>query len=178
MKIRPAIYEDAAGIARVHVDTWRTTYAGIVPADFLATLSYEQKTKKWQQILGNSSTNWINLVAETDKGEVVGFTCGGQERDGDEEYLGELGGIYLLKAYQRQGIGCCLVAEIVKYLLKTGYPSMLIWSLAQNPSRFFYEALGGQKVRQKNINIGGSDLVEWGYGWKDLYPLLDKTTHI
>ena len=40
--IRPATLEDAPAIARVHVDTWRTTYAGIVPDEHLAKLSYER----------------------------------------------------------------------------------------------------------------------------------------
>ncbi len=40
--IRPAVAADAAAIARVHVDTWRTTYRGIVPDEHLAKLSYEK----------------------------------------------------------------------------------------------------------------------------------------
>jgi hypothetical protein len=31
MQIREASLPDAAGIARVHVDTWRSAYRGIVP---------------------------------------------------------------------------------------------------------------------------------------------------
>jgi hypothetical protein len=41
--IREAAPADAPGIARVHVDTWRTTYQGIVPDQFLARLSYEAR---------------------------------------------------------------------------------------------------------------------------------------
>jgi hypothetical protein len=47
MIIREAHSTDAFAIAQVQVDSWRTTYAGIVPTDYLATLSYEQQGQFW-----------------------------------------------------------------------------------------------------------------------------------
>ena len=41
MRIRTATVDDASGMARVHVDTWRTAYRDILPASVLSTLSYE-----------------------------------------------------------------------------------------------------------------------------------------
>ncbi|OQA93205.1 MAG: hypothetical protein BWY25_03118 [Chloroflexi bacterium ADurb.Bin222] len=40
--LRPARLEDAPILARVHIDTWRSTYGGIVPAAHLAGLSLER----------------------------------------------------------------------------------------------------------------------------------------
>jgi hypothetical protein len=45
MRVREANPTDAAAIAKVHVDSWRTTYKSIVPDDFLANLSYEEHEK-------------------------------------------------------------------------------------------------------------------------------------
>ena len=39
--IRVAKASDAAAIARVHIDSWRTTYVGIVPQDYLDAYSAE-----------------------------------------------------------------------------------------------------------------------------------------
>jgi hypothetical protein len=47
MILREARPADAAKIARVHVDGWRTTYRGIVPDDYLAALSYEAQERSW-----------------------------------------------------------------------------------------------------------------------------------
>lgn len=44
MKIRNATEQDAPGIARVHVDSWRATYKEILPSEFLASISYEKRT--------------------------------------------------------------------------------------------------------------------------------------
>ncbi len=40
--IRAAGVADARGMAHVLVDGWRTTYAGILPADFLASFDNER----------------------------------------------------------------------------------------------------------------------------------------
>ena len=40
MRIRAAKPADAGSLARVHVDSWRSTYTGILPDEFLAGLSY------------------------------------------------------------------------------------------------------------------------------------------
>jgi hypothetical protein len=42
MIIRSAKLEDATGIAKVRIDTWRTTYRDIVPSEFLNGMSYEE----------------------------------------------------------------------------------------------------------------------------------------
>ncbi len=40
--------EDIKDIAKVHVDSWRTTYRGIVPADYLNSLNYKEFEDKWK----------------------------------------------------------------------------------------------------------------------------------
>lgn len=79
MSVRMATVNDAAAIARVHVDSWRTTYAGIVPDDFLAGLSYASREQRWRELLSGVSVAW---VAEAD-GAVVGFAAGGANREPD-----------------------------------------------------------------------------------------------
>jgi len=44
---------------------------------------------------------------------------------------------------------------------------MLVWVLADNPACRFYEALGGQKVYEKQIERGSTMLNEFAYGWTD-----------
>jgi hypothetical protein len=45
------------------------------------------------------------------------------------------------------------------------------WVLAANPSRAFYAALGGQRVDEKSVTLGGVQLVEVAYGWPDIRGL-------
>ncbi len=46
--------------------------------------------------------------------------------------------------------------------------SMLIWALADNPSRYFYDYIGSKPVREKETEVGETQLKEIGYGWKDI----------
>src|SRR5205085_8837706 len=93
--IREARIEDAPGIAKVHVDSWRTTYAGIVPAEYLANLSYERREQIWKDIL-KSNAEFI-YVAVTGSGQIVGSVSGGPGRQHDPLYKGELYAIHLLQ---------------------------------------------------------------------------------
>ena len=172
VRIREAVPVDAGAIARVHVDTWRTSYAGIVPDEHLAGLSYRDREAVWVQILSRDDPAQCNFVAETDGGEVVGFAGGGPEREGDEVYRGELYAIYLLREHQGRGIGRRLACAVAHGLLSSGFESMLLWVLEDNhPARRFYESLGGEQVGRKTIEVGGAGLIELSYGWRDITGL-------
>lgn len=171
MVLREASLSDASAIAQVHVDTWRTTYRGIVPDAHLAQLSYGRRANGWRQILSQAAAGSFTFVVESEAGEIVGFVNGGKERTGDPVYLGELMAIYLLQAYQGQGIGRRLVRAAAERLHRLGFSSMLVWALADNPACRFYEALGGISVQEKTLEIGGKSLIEVAYGWSDTASL-------
>jgi L-amino acid N-acyltransferase YncA len=171
MHIREATPDDIAGIARVHVDAWRTTYRGIVPDAHLDGLSYERSESKWRRIFAQQVAGAFVLVVEDDAGRIVGFANGGPEREGDPIYRGEVGGIYLLAEIRRRGVGHSLMAEAARRLLAHGFETLLVWVLAPNPSRNFYAALGGRPIKEKPITIGGAELIEVAYGWADIRPL-------
>ena len=165
--IREATVADVPMIARVHIDTWRTTYRGIVPDKTLAQLSYPKREKSWLQILNNTQDAQFTYVACNQSGQIIGFADGGL---GTEHpiYKGELNAIYILETYQRQGIGRRLFHSVVKRLETLNINSMLVWVLADNPACRFYESLGGQPVDKKQIERGGVRLNEVAYGWKDI----------
>lgn len=173
MAIRMATVADVAAIARVHVESWRTTYKGIVPADFLASLTYAQREPLWREVLSKPAGASLVYVAEDARGDIVGFASGGRERSRDPVYSGELYAIYLLERWQRQGLGRQLTVTLVGQLVQAGLTSLLVWVLAENRSRRFYEALGGQQVRQQPVTIGGAELTEVAYGWLDARTIID-----
>jgi GNAT superfamily N-acetyltransferase len=166
--IRDALPGDAAGIARVKVDTWRAAYAGIIPAAFLAGLSYEHTAHSWRAMLARPEPGEFTLIALAGAGSTVGFAAGGPQRGGDPEYTGEIYALYVLPAYQGRGLGRRLVSAAAARLQAIDRTTLLIWVLAENSSRHFYAALGGQPVRTQRLTIGGVELEEVGYGWTEL----------
>lgn len=153
------------------MDSWRTTYSGIVPADFLAEMSYEALEGRWRSWLTDAAEDRVFLVAES-SGGVVGFAAGGPRRgEGYPEYEGELYAAYILQAHQRMGLGRRLFESVVSGLAERGTGSMLTWVLARNPSRRFYEAMGGGALGVQEIEIGSATLEEVAYGWTDIQKL-------
>ena len=179
IRIRAATLKDAASVARVHVDSWRSTYAGIVPAEYLAGLSYRNRESAWKQLLTADRPGTSCFVAETEGGDIVGFANAGPEREGDSIYRGELYAIYILEGYQRMGIGRRLFSCVMRRLLTDGFNSTLLWVLVDNrPACRFYESLGGERVGRKTVAIGGAILVEVAYGWREIdtyTPVLENT---
>jgi GNAT superfamily N-acetyltransferase len=171
--IREATSGDAAGIARVHIESSRATYTGLLPDELVGEMTYERRLANWSETLGAGGGEEFVHVAADDAGRVFGFASGGPEREADADYDGELYAIYLLGTHQRQGAGRRLVGAVAGTLAASGFRSMLVWVLAANPACRFYEALGGARVREKTIERGGVSLAEVGYGWEDVKALRD-----
>ena len=91
----------------------------------------------------------------------------------DPAYTGELWGIHILERYQRRGIGRALVRAVARWLATQGMHSMFVWFLQDAAARHFYEALGGQHLQTKQIEIGGAVLAYAAHGWLDTSILID-----
>ena len=173
MIVREARLDDGSAICKVHVDTWRMIYSGIIPEDYLAKFSYEKRESSWVQMLNTAiEDNHFVYVVEDRAGQIIGFADGGLERTSNPIYKGELYAIYILKKYQRKGIGRCLTLSVVERLFRLGIHSMIVWVLVDNPACKFYEALGGEKIYEKQVEKGGIMLNEIAYGWIDIQFLI------
>ncbi len=163
LKIRRAVPEDALSIALVQVESWRKTYAGIVPEAFLASLDVEELAAMWKQHL--QAGRMFIFVAEDEWG-IFGFVSGGEIREPMDGYQAELYAIYLLPARQRRGVGQELALSLREALLMDGFDSLVVWVLERNlPGVSFYKRLGGIQIVQRTIEIGGAVLPELAFGW-------------
>lgn len=133
-------------------------------------MSVEEYESRWRHILGHFGSPGFTYVAEEVPGRIVGFASSGDQRSGGSlsGYEGELYAAYILDRCQANGTGRRLVAAIARRLLQNGRRSMTVWVLEQNPSRRFYEALGGRLLCKEEIEIGGAKLYEVAYGWTDV----------
>jgi GNAT superfamily N-acetyltransferase len=168
IRIREAQIEDSAAIAKVHIDSWRTTYRGIVSDVYLSALSCLEREQQWQEFFQGTDHFQFAYVAEVGNNQVVGFAAAGVNRDEPTDYQGALYAIYILQEYQGKGIGRWLTEAVAKRLLQGGNISMSVWVLERNPACKFYESLGGNRLQEKVINIGDTSLIEVAYGWKDV----------
>ena len=172
VRIRPAQPADAASVAQVRVDAWRTTYRGMIPDAYLAAMRVEESTALWDKVLTAAPNTTNTFVAEID-GRVVGFASGSMLAEPKLRYDAELAAVYLERDMQRAGIGRQLVAAVAAAQRAHGATGLIVWVIAKNKTaRAFYEALGAQLEIEQPFTWDGMDLVEAGYGWRNLDALI------
>ena len=177
MYIRTATGRDARAIATVHVVTWQSAYRGIVPEDYLSSLSVENSQTMWEaQLAAAGSSAALIFVAESSEQGVLGFACGGPNRGQESEFDAELYAIYVSPTQQRHGVGRALVKAVALALMGQGRRGLIVWVLSANPARRFYESLGGTFIGERPVMIGAASYPEAGYGWDDLRTLIAALT--
>ena len=181
MKIRRAGRADASAIGRVHVETWQSTYAGLLPDAMLVRMSDVRQTAWWSRALETPSEARGIFVAEDEEMGVVGFgSCGPARQipeglDGTEQRVGEVYTLYVEPDFQNQGFGRRLLDAMFRQLRADGFDTAILWMLARNPTRFFYEGLGGAQVGRRADRMGGTEVDEVAYVWRDLdAPLIRR----
>jgi GNAT superfamily N-acetyltransferase len=172
VEIRLATVEDAWAIAEAHVASWRATYPGIVPQHYIDSLKVEEFADRW----------WTRIVARSEMviyvadctGVICGFASGGPARAEIVDFSGELYAIYLSPGAHSKGIGARLFWTVAEHLHCAGHRSMYVWVLEENPSRGFYEHMGGSRLSSAEIEIGGKPLTEVSYGWPDIAAAMNR----
>jgi len=162
--VRAATDEDAPAVARVHVDSWRAAYAGLIPQAVLDGLSVERREAFWRSIAEAPGEHRL-LVAEDD-GRVVGFASTGPARDDDlPPASGELTAIYVEPAAWGKGHGARLFRRAVADLRKRSLDPLVLWVLTENKrGRGFYEAMGWQPDgAERQIDFDGTAVDELRY---------------
>lgn len=163
--IRPATTDDAAEIARIHVEAWRAAYAGHMPDEFLRGLSVVDRRQAWERTLAaGTATVFVVLVGV----EVAGFAIVGASRDDDAgPGTGELHAINLDPAHWHSGLGRPLLEHAVTALRELGYRDATLWVLAANArARRFYERAGwvpDGTARVETTTGGAVELAEVRY---------------
>ena len=172
MHIRKAILEDAPAIAKVHVDSWRTTYKGIIPQPFLDKLNYDQRTELWVKNISDS-VNTV-FVALNDDEQVVGFATGSKRKKNKEVDAADLTSIYLFEQWQGYGLGKLLLKAVMEDLHEKGFTKAYVEVLAENKTRAFYQHYGATYVKTEKLIISGEVLDEEIYVWNNIEDALQK----
>src|ERR1044072_8224841 len=72
--VRPAAPSDAAEIARIQLDTWRTAYADLLPETVLAELDPDEAERTWRQPIEQGAAQ---VFVEAGGGWLVGLGAAG-----------------------------------------------------------------------------------------------------
>ncbi len=136
--VRPARAGDAASLARVQVESWRQTFAGIVPASLLAELTSREAETLWQERWREAITNpptsrhrVLAAVTDAPARQLVGFASVGPATDGDR-WPGTDGEVYELRIMPERtgcGHGSRLLQAVADTLLQDGFHTVVTWAI-------------------------------------------------
>ena len=155
---RETIYRDLPVLAALHVKTWNDTYPGLKQRP-----GYELRESQWRETFDADDDSWFCFVIENFKGQLIGFAKGTKYDNAEfPDFSGELNQIYLLREYQRLGLGRRLMGCVSRRFLSLGIGSMICFAGADNPGEPFFRALEAESV---------GDPASGNYGWHDLHRL-------
>ncbi|MDC0980412.1 GNAT family N-acetyltransferase [Bdellovibrionales bacterium] len=150
--ISKAVESDCKEITEVHIASWRSTYSGLISAEYLNALDCGVRTEMWRSILSSNDCGVVFVVRN--EGVLIGFFHSGKGRDIECSGYSEIYAIYLLKEYHGKGIGKAMMSYCFEQLKSVGYSNIYLWILHNNPTLLFYRKLGGTIGGSRDIAIG------------------------
>jgi len=171
MIIRSATEEDCRAIATVQVNSYRTAYASLMPAEYLAAFSIDEQEQDWITLL--RAGRELLLVAQNDEGQVIGYALSKRTAKEEQGYDCELVAMHINRDFHRQGAGRLLLAETARRMHTLGCRSLGLWVLDGNPACGFYEHLGGMAHGEQFFEIAEFNLRRRvvGYLWEHIEDL-------
>lgn len=170
-RLRAAVPDDSEALAALHVTAWCESYRGLLPDAALDTMSAADRTVQWLRALERRSDLRV-LVAETAEG-AVGFASGGPRRGDELSAEVEVYALYVLRQWQRQGIGARLLGGMARLLAAPAPCRLGLWVLRDNaPARAFYARQGGRADTERTTQNHGAPLAEVAYVWDEIAMLI------
>lgn len=164
--ILPAEQADAAAIAMLHVESWRSAYRGLLPDAFLDGPIVEDRMRLWRDRLNGGAPDRQLVLKALSEDALIGFVC--VLADNDPLYGPRLDNLHVKPTRKRGGIGSRLFRAAYDWVGRDvpGRP-MHLWVIEGNvPARRFYDRLGGVLSERRMLEVVPGILVpELRYVW-------------
>jgi GNAT superfamily N-acetyltransferase len=145
---REATSHDAKAISRLHADSWRSAYRGVLSDDYLDQRVYSERAVIWQHRFSEQAQKPFFAILAELEGQPVGFAC--VFPDEHPTYGSFLDNLHVIPQRTGQGIGRQLLTAVARRLLahgKTG--GLYLWVVEQNiRARRFYASAGAAEVER------------------------------
>lgn len=118
-KIRYADASDAKLLGKIHSQSWKVVYKGIVPDEVLSNITKEKRQEYFEKAL---KEGWEEVALIFAGEKAVGLIGVGKCRDEDKnDSYGEIRGIYILSEWWNKGIGSKLIHWGISEFKKRNY---------------------------------------------------------
>ncbi len=172
IKLRPAQYSDYTAIAKLHANSWRQHYRGILSDNYLDNDVEEDRLNTWYERFKSPAENQVVTIAELDE-TIAGFCCA--FLNVDPVFGSLIDNFHVAMNFQRSGVGKMLFKESARMIHeKSDNKKMFLWVFEANKNaRVVYERLGGtcfETIDKENED--GTVSKTCRYTWDDVSKLL------
>ena len=152
--IRLANKNDCDELSKLKHTVWNETYRGIYSDEKIDNYDHKKYTDKFLGIINNPN---VDLYVVEDNNKLVGYMDYGKPFRPYKDYNQEIGLLYLLKDYQRKGIGTKLFNMAYNKIKEKGYKEFFISCNKYNiNAQEFYKKMGGEIIDIDEDNIDKS----------------------
>ena len=173
--LRLAQAADEPAVARLHAESWRTAYRGILRDDFLDGAVAANRRELWSTRFSEiNRADQLILVSEEGE-EIQAFACA--YLDADPEWGTLVDNLHVVPGLKGKGLGRLLMAAVAEDVQRHGlHPVLHLWVYEQNAqARRFYERLGGLVTTcVAKTTPDGSRVNVLRYGWRELSFLVNN----
>lgn len=160
--IRNIRREDIPDIVDIKINGWRKAYKGLISDDILNSLNEEQIIKKLEKNYTESGFI-VAILNET----IVGF-CNYIDSNKYTQDMADIDceilALYVKPELKYNGIGTKLFNYVLNVFKEKNKSKMLLWCLKENePSKKFYEKMGGKILTTREFKIENENYIEVGY---------------
>ncbi len=139
--LRQATERDAERIARLHIESWRATYADELSAELLGRQDLASREAAWRRQLQEG----ITVLLVEDGGDLAGFVACGPARNvaSDESRAWEIYNLHVAPSRHGRGFGSALFDAAAHRGREAGETELVLWVVRTNAAaRAFYERKG------------------------------------
>jgi ribosomal protein S18 acetylase RimI-like enzyme len=151
--LRVAGPDDADQLTTVFLDCWRISYAQVMPASLVESMTGPKARALWADALERPGETIVAATQDEPPHAIVGFVGFQLQQDGG----GYVSSLYVSPHLQGGGVGRLLLGAAEKGLRDSGARTARLWVFEANaPSRAFYLRQGWKPDGRRET------LPEWG----------------
>jgi GNAT superfamily N-acetyltransferase len=166
--LRPHTIADAEPIARILADGWRDAYGGfLTPAAMGPRADRAHRLREIGAWLREEFDPALEGLLVAEDHAVDGFVHMVLEDKADLGAAGHVNLIYVDPAARRRGLGRLLLAGAADWFAARVAGPIVLSAFERNPSRGFYDRVGGVVVLRQEFELAGQALESVVYRWDD-----------
>jgi len=169
MSMTPATARDVESIARLHAQSWRSAYRGMLSDDYLDQHVEADRLEFWTARFANVAPDRRLILQALSDGRLLGFVC--VLLDTEPEWGARLDNLHVSPESKGTGVGYVLFNAAREWIASVSPgTAMHLWCVERNHvARRFYERQGGQIVETASRPVAQElSVPELRYWWPAL----------